>query len=78
MHKKTKELKCSVSKRMSYYLEHEGSEHLQVLRSTLLSWAREDQDVYLVSKVRIKKLSKTIQLLTISRRGTGSTPANAF
>ena len=63
---------------MSYYLEHEGSEHLQVLRSTLLTWAREDQDVYLVSKVRIKKLSKTIQLLTISRRGTECTPVNAF
>ena len=63
---------------MSYYLEHEGSEHLQVLRSTLLTWAREDRDVFLVSKVRIKKLSKTIQLLTISRRGIGYTPANAF
>ena len=40
---------------MSYYLEHEGSEHLKVLRSTLLTWAREDQDVFLVSKVRILK-----------------------
>ena len=26
----------------------------------------------------LKKLSKTIQLLTISRRGIGCTPANAF
>ena len=63
---------------MSYYLEHEGSEHLQVLRSTLLTWVREDQDVYLVSKVRTKKLSTTIQLMSISRRGTEYTPANAF
>ena len=63
---------------MSYYLEHEGSEHLQVLRSTLLTWAREDQDVFLVSKVRIEKLSTTIQLLTILRRGTEYTAVNAF
>ena len=40
---------------MSHYLEHVGSEHVQVLRSTLATWAKEDQDVYLVSKVRGRK-----------------------
>ena len=55
MHKKTKESKCSVSHRMSYYLEHEGSEHLRVLRATLLAWAKEDQDIYLVSQVGAQK-----------------------
>ena len=40
---------------MSYYLEHEGSEHLRVLRSTLLAWAKDDQDIYLVSQVGAQK-----------------------
>ena len=40
---------------MSYYLEHEGSEHLRVLRSTLFAWAKDDQDIYLVSQVGAQK-----------------------
>ena len=40
---------------MSYYLEHEGSEHVRVLRETLATWAKEDQDIYLVSKVGVKR-----------------------
>ena len=39
---------------MSYYLEHEGSEHLRVLRETFATWAKEDQDIYLVSQVGVK------------------------
>ena len=44
---------------MSYYLEHEGSEHLRVLQSTLLAWAKEDQDIYLVSQVGAQKQKQT-------------------
>ena len=36
-------------------MEHEGSEHLRVLRATLLAWAKEDQDIYLVSQVGAQK-----------------------
>ena len=61
---------------MSYYLEHEGSEHLRVLQDTLNTWAREDQDIYFVSKVGKWKIDNNSIFSKSFRKVTEFTPAN--